>query len=112
MAFHILRALDYTDKEALERRKKVRDDHFAYLNPKVEAGLAICGGAVLDENGKMIGSTIVFNCSKEEVEEYLKSEPYVLGKVWEKTEINEYKLGPAFQKKYFSSVITRSAATK
>ena len=105
MTFSILRALDYTDDQASKRRMQVRDDHFAYLNPIVEAGGAICGGAVLDETGKMIGSTIVFNMDKAGVEEYLKSEPYVIGKVWEKMEINEYNLGPAFQKKYFSELI-------
>ena len=104
MTFYILRALDYTDEGATDRRMKVRDDHFAYLNPRVKEGFAICGGAVLDETGKMIGSTIVFNCSREELDEYLKSEPYVVGKVWEKLEINEYKLGPAFHKKYFSEL--------
>jgi uncharacterized protein YciI len=106
MTFYILRALDYSDEGALERRTKVREDHFNYLNPKVDAGLAICGGAVLDESGKMIGSTIVFNCSREELDKYLESEPYVTGKVWEKLEINEYKLGPAFAEKYFAELIT------
>ena len=104
MTFYILRALDYTDEGAQERRMQVRDDHFAYLNPQVEKGFAICGGAVLDDSGKMIGSTIVFNCSREELDKYLESEPYVKGKVWEKLEINEYKLGPAFKKEYFSEL--------
>ena len=107
MTLYILRALDYTDEGAKDRRMQVRNDHFAYLDPKVAEGLAICGGAVLDDAGKMIGSTIVFNCSRQELDEYLKSEPYVTGKVWEKLEINEYKLGPAFQEKYFSELLAK-----
>ena len=104
MSFYIVQALDYTDAEALDRRMQVREAHFNYLNPVVEAGNAICGGALMDNDGKMIGSTIVFNMSKEDLDKYLESEPYVTGKVWEKIDIKEYKLGPAFQKKYFSEL--------
>lgn len=104
MTFYMLRALDYTDDAALDRRMQVREEHFAYLDPFAESGKAIFAGAVLDDSGNMIGSTIIFNMPKQDINEYLEKEPYIAAKVWEKIEINEFKLGPKFQEKYFSEL--------
>lgn len=100
-----LRAMDYTDAEALDRRMAAREAHFAFLKPIVDQGKAFIGGALLDESGKMIGSTIIFQMTQEEFDTYLKEEPYITEKVWEKLEINECKIGPAFMEKYFSAVL-------
>lgn len=37
--------------------------------------------------------------SKKELDEYLKTEPYVVHKVWEKIEILPGQIGPSFIKK-------------
>ena len=48
----------------------------------------ICAGGLLDEEGKMKGSLLVMEFeSREEVDQYLAQEPYVLEHVWEKIEV-------------------------
>jgi len=48
----------------------------------------IYAGGLLDDAGKMKGSVrvMVFN-SREELDEYISNEPYVLERVWEKIEV-------------------------
>ena len=46
--------------------------------------------AILDDNGKMIGSMAVLDFpSEKELQDYLKREPYVTGKVWQTVEISK-----------------------
>lgn len=80
---------DGKDEKAMERRLAVRDAHIK-LGDKMEAsGERWYGCAILDDNGKMIGSMAVLDFSSEkELKEYLKIEPYVAGKVWKTVEIS------------------------
>jgi uncharacterized protein YciI len=89
----LLVAYDGTDSGALERRMKVREDHFKRINTLKKAGEFLSGGAILDEDGKMIGSMIVYDFpDRQSLEESLKDEPYLTGGVWEKTEIMPFRL--------------------
>ena len=46
------------------------------------------GCAILNDNGKMIGSMAVLDFSTEkELKDYFKKEPYILGKVWQIIEV-------------------------
>ena len=48
----------------------------------------ICAGGILDEEGKMAGSVMILDFdSKELLDEYLKSEPYIQEHVWETVEV-------------------------
>lgn len=48
-----------------------------------QAGIFINGGAILDDKGEMIGSTLyVAFASKEDLDRWLKSDPYVTEGVW------------------------------
>ena len=50
---------------------------------------------ILDDEGKMIGSVITCDFpSQKELDEWLKKEPYVIGKVWEKIEIKRAQVAP------------------
>jgi uncharacterized protein YciI len=89
----LLVAYDGTDSGALERRMKVREDHFRKIKILKEAGEFISGGAILDENGNMTGSMIVYDFpDRQSLDESLKDEPYLTGGVWEKTEIRPFRL--------------------
>lgn len=66
----------------------VREAHLK-LGDKMEAsGERWYGSVILDDEGKMIGSMAVMDFpSEKELQEWLKREPYVIGKVWQKVEI-------------------------
>jgi hypothetical protein len=89
----LLLAYDGTDPEALQRRLNVREEHLKRISLLKKSGEFLFGGAILDNNGKMIGSMIVYDFpDRQSLEERLKDEPYLTGKVWEKTEIQPFRL--------------------
>lgn len=89
----LLLAYDGTDPEALQRRLNVREEHLKRISLLKSSGEFLFGGAILDNNGKMIGSMIVYDFpDRQSLEERLKDEPYLTGKVWEKTEIQPFRL--------------------
>ena len=48
----------------------------------------ICAGGLLDDEGKMKGSALVMEFpDRAALDEYLKSEPYVVEDVWRKIEV-------------------------
>ena len=89
----VLLAYDGTDPEALQRRLMVRDEHLRKISDLKKAGEFLFGGAILDDSGKMIGSMIVYDFpDRKSLEEKLKDEHYFTEKVWEKTEIQPFRL--------------------
>jgi uncharacterized protein YciI len=89
----LLLGYDGTDAGALERRMNVREDHFRRISLLKKAGEFLCGGAMLDDEGKMIGSMIVYEFpDMQSLNESLKDEPYLNGKVWVKIEIKPFRL--------------------
>jgi uncharacterized protein YciI len=93
----VLSAYDCTDKDALERRLKYRDAHLALISKLKKEGKALYGGAILDQENKMIGSIIVYNfSSREELDNYLKEEPFITGNVWGKIEVQHFRTAPSF----------------
>ena len=70
----------------LERRMAVRERHLENMT-KVK-GKVLCAGGLLDEEGKMRGSVLVIDFeSRELLDEYLATEPYITEQVWEKVEV-------------------------
>ncbi len=89
----ILIAYDGTDAGALERRMKSRQEHLEKIAVVKKAGEFICGGAILDDSGKMIGSMIIYEVPDREIlDERLRNEPYIYNKVWEKIEIRPFRM--------------------
>jgi uncharacterized protein YciI len=98
MQFLIL-GYDGKDKEALNRRLAVREAHLALADKKYESGNLLYAVAMLDEQGTMCGSMLVTEYpTRQELDQWLKIEPYITGKVWEKVEIFPCKVGPTFAK--------------
>mgnify|MGYP006107868305 FL=1 len=80
----LVTAYDGKDDGALDRRMSVREAHINGANELKEAGHLIAGGAILDEAEQMIGSTMFVDFdSKAELDQWLASDPYVTGNVWQ-----------------------------
>lgn len=73
----------YDGAGMLEKRMEVRPRHLENMS-KIR-GRVICAGGLLDEEGRMKGSVLILDFeSRELLDEYLDSEPYIVEKVWEK----------------------------
>ena len=93
MQQYIICAWDGTDEQTLERRMSVRPDHFDGARKLKANGNFVIGGAMLNDEGKMIGSTMVVQFeTKEQLQQWLDTEPYITGKVWEKIDIRPFKV--------------------
>jgi uncharacterized protein YciI len=89
----LLVAFDGTDEQALDRRMKVREEHLKKVSILKKNGEFKIGGAILDDNGKMIGSMMVYDLpGREALDAILKNEPYITGGVWEKMDIRPFRL--------------------
>ena len=89
----MITAYDGKDEGALNRRLSVRDAHIEGAHRLKEAGQLIAGGAILDEEDKMIGSTMYVEFdSRAELDQWLDSDPYVTGKVWQDIKVLPIRL--------------------
>ena len=72
----------YDGKGMLEKRMEVRPRHLENMG-KIN-GKVLCAGGLLDEEGKMKGSVMILEFEdKALLEEYLKTEPYIVENVWQ-----------------------------
>jgi len=86
-------AYDGTDPDALNRRMAARPEHLEKVAGLKKNGEFLLGGAILNDEGKMIGSMIVYEFpDRKSLEERLKEEPYITGDVWQKIEIKPFRL--------------------
>ena len=93
MQQYVIHAWDGTDEKALERRMSVRPVHLEGARKLKANGQFILGGAMLNEEGKMIGSTMVLQFeTKEHLQQWIDSEPYIIEKVWEKIDIHLFRV--------------------
>ena len=90
---YLITAFDGTDENAFERRMNVRSFHLEGAKKLKENGNFIIGGAMLDEEGKMIGSTMILQFENpSELQDWIDNEPYLLQKVWEKFEVKPFRV--------------------
>ena len=91
----IVIAYDGTDEGALERRLAAREAHLTLAKEMFNNGKWLYAVGILNDDGKAIGSMIVCEfASRNKLEQWLKVEPYVVGNVWKKTEINRAQVAP------------------
>ena len=76
----------YDGENMLEKRMAVRPRH---LEGMARLGKHIvCAGGLLDGEGKPKGSVLVLDFEdRAALDEYLRNEPYVTERVWEKIEV-------------------------
>lgn len=93
MQQYLIIARDGADMEALERRMKVRSDHFKLAKQLKSNNNFVIGGAMLDDKGNMIGSMMVVQFEDENgLDSWLQQEPYVNGKVWRDIEVKPFRV--------------------
>ena len=90
---YLITAYDGTDENALERRMSIRPSHLEGAKRLKENGNFIIGGAMLNEEGKMIGSTMIFQFENSAaLQKWIDNEPYIQQKVWEKFEVQPFRV--------------------
>jgi uncharacterized protein YciI len=90
---YLITAYDYTDEGALDRRMGVRPHHLDGAVALKASGNYILGGAMLNYEGKMIGSVMVLQFESEEgLEAWKQSEPYITQKIWETVDVKPFKV--------------------
>lgn len=88
----VLHAYDFTDEEALQRRLSVRSEHFEKARELKASGHFILGGALLGSEDQMIGSLMLLDFATEaDLTSWLVTDPYVIGRVWEKIDVKPFK---------------------
>lgn len=90
---YLITGYDFTDTDALKRRMDVRPHHLDGARELKFRGSFIIGGAILNEEGKMIGSTMIMQFeNEEELEAWKQTEPYITQGVWETVDIKPFKI--------------------
>ena len=93
MKQYLVTAYDYTDKGALERRMKVRPAHLEGIKPLRGTGNFVIGGAILNDDGQMIGSVMIMQFeTEEELKNWTETDPYITQNIWERYEIKPFKV--------------------
>ncbi|GAB3935083.1 YciI family protein [Mucilaginibacter myungsuensis] len=90
---YLITAYDHTDPDALQRRLDVRPHHLEGAKKLKESGNFILGGAMLDDEGRMVGSTMILQFeTEEELEAWKQGDPYVTQGVWERIDVKPFKV--------------------
>lgn len=90
---YLITAYDYTDEGAFERRMAIRPQHLDGARELKAKGNYILGGAMINKEGKMIGSTMVLQFeNEEELLAWQQGEPYITQKIWELVDIKPFKV--------------------
>jgi uncharacterized protein YciI len=85
-------AWDGTDPEAPSRRHEARPTHLDSIQPLVEAGNVLVGGAILDADGGMIGSVLIVDFeAREELDSWIAEDPYTTRGVWESVDVRPFR---------------------
>lgn len=93
MKQYLVTAYDFTDAEAFDRRMAARPRHVDGAKALKASGNFVVGGAMLNDEGKMIGSTMIVQFeTDEEMEAWKQNDPYITQNVWESVEVKPFKV--------------------
>ena len=96
----VINAYDGKDDGAFERRMSVRPQHLENIARLNEAGHVICAGGMTNSEGKLTGSVLIMEFdSRDQLDEYLKNEPYVKANVWDDIKVEPINVVIANAKK-------------
>ena len=85
-------AYDGDDDGALARRMAARDAHLANIRRLGAEGKVLAGGAMLSDDGQMIGSAMIADFpTREALDEWLRTDPYTTGDVWRRVEVRPFR---------------------
>lgn len=89
----VVTAYDGTDADAPARRQAARPKHLEGTKQMQANGTMILGGAMLDDNGTMIGSVMVVEMpDRAAVDAWLAKDAYSTGGVWKKIEVRPFRV--------------------
>jgi uncharacterized protein YciI len=89
---YLVIARDGQDADAPARRSAVRPEHLLGARALAESGALQVGGAMLDAQGNMIGSTMLIEAEDEAaVRAILERDVYHRAGVWHSVEIHPFK---------------------
>jgi uncharacterized protein YciI len=90
---YLITGYDHTDEGALQRRMDVRDHHLDGTQELRDGGNYVMGGAILDDEKKMIGSVMVLQFeTEEELDAWKKREIYITAGIWETVDVKPFKV--------------------
>ena len=90
---YVVHALDFPD--ALERRLAVREAHLEGIRHMKANGTFHLGGALLNDEGRMIGSMMLIEMPDDAaVQTWLKGEVYVTNRVWDHIDVRPFRPAP------------------
>jgi len=93
MKQYLLTAFDYRDPDALSRRMNVRPAHLDGIKDLKKNNHYLLGGAILNDEGKMIGSAMILQFENDEqLEHWKQTEPFITQKIWETYDIKPFKV--------------------
>jgi uncharacterized protein len=93
MLQYVIIAQDGKDEEAFDRRKTVRPIHLQGAKKLKENNNFILGGAMLNDDGNMVGSVMIVQFeTEEELNEWMKHEPYITEGVWKTIELKPFRV--------------------
>ena len=85
-------AHDGADDAAATRRTAAREAHMEGAKAMAASGAMICGGALLDDGGAMIGSACMVEFEdRAALDAWLEGDPYVTGDVWRTIEVTPFR---------------------
>ncbi len=91
MQFAVI-AHDADDEEAPARRAEVRPSHLSSIQRHVEAGNILMGGALLDDDERMIGSIVIAEFdSRADLDAWLRDDPYVTQGIWNRIDVRPFR---------------------
>jgi len=91
-------AHDGKDSEAQARRMAARPAHFEVVERFKREGKHLYGGAILDDDGQMVGSMMVVDFPSRQAleDQWLSIEPYATMGVWQQIEIRPFRVADKF----------------
>ena len=93
MKQYLITAYDYTDVDAFQRRMNVRPHHLDGARELKANGNYVIGGAILNDEGKMIGSVMILQFeNEEELQLWQQNEFYITQKIWESYDIKPFRV--------------------
>lgn len=94
----IMRMRNPGDPAIQQRRKDVRPTHLKNAARLQNEGHLLIGGAILDGEGNPAGSTAIAQFeNREELEAWLRSDPYTQADVWQEFEIIPCQIAPHYK---------------
>jgi uncharacterized protein YciI len=81
----------------LERRLEVRESHLVNVEESKSSGVLLYAAALLDDQDRPKGSVLIVNFpNREELDAWLRTEPYVVHQVWETIDVEPIRAAPSF----------------